>query len=375
MKKTLLVTNDFPPRAGGIETYLEGFARTLNPEQLVIYTSSRAAGIKEYDASTPWTMYRDPTSILLPTPRTRKRMEALIRRHAIENVWFGASVPLGIMAKAAREAGAKRTIATSHGHEIGWSMIPGARTFLSRVFASQDVVTYLTDATLKRLRPYIPDSTSLVRLPGGINTDAFIFNAVDRARLRKRYGIDENARVVVCISRLVPRKGQDMLIKAWKTLAHKHPGVQLVIVGEGSYEKHLRTLVEESPVSHLITLTGGVPYDELPAHYSMGDIFAMPCRTRGSGLDIEGLGIVYLEAASTGLPVLAGNSGGAPEAIIDNETGYVADGHSLESIIEKLDMLLSDPDKATAMGRRGLEWVRGEWTWAKLAEPLLDVLS
>lgn len=376
MKKTLLVTNDFPPRPGGIETYLEGFVRQLDPEQLVVYTSTRSrTGIDEYDDSTPWTTYRDPTSILLPTPRTRTRMEALIRRHNTENVWFGASVPLGILANVARKAGAKQTIATSHGHEIGWSMIPGARTFLRRVFASQDVLTYLTEATLEHLRPYIPDSAHLVRLPGGIDTETFSFNAEDRARLRARYGIDEDEHVVVCISRLVPRKGQDMLIKAWETIASRHPGVRLVIVGEGSYEKRLRPLADASPVSQLITLTGKVPYEELPAHYSMGDIFAMPCRTRGGGLDIEGLGIVYLEAASIGLPVLAGNSGGAPEAIIDGETGYVADGHSLESIIENLDKLLSEPEKAAAMGQRGLEWVKSEWTWAKLAEPLLEILT
>ncbi|RTE50762.1 glycosyltransferase family 4 protein [Actinobaculum sp. 352] len=375
MRKTLLVTNDFPPRKGGIQTYLEGFARLLDPEQFVVYCSSPpGGGAEEYDGAQPWRTYRYPGTMMLPTPRVRREMQRIIREHSVDNVWFGASTPLGIMGEAARDAGATHIIATTHGHEIGWSMLPGARQFLRRILTHADTVTYLTEATLRRLRGCLGD-VHRVRLPGGIDPEAFAFSATWRTALRERYGIADDAPVVVCISRLVERKGQDTLIAAWPQVCARFPRAQLVIVGKGPYEARLRELAATSPAADAITFTGEVPYEELAAHYSLGDIFAMPCRTRGGGLDIEGLGIVYLEAYAAGLPAISGDSGGAPEAVLPGKTGLVASGHSVEASIAALCYLLEDPDRAKAMGRAGKEWLDQAWRWDILARPLLEELS
>ncbi|MFC5370327.1 glycosyltransferase family 4 protein [Arcanobacterium bovis] len=382
MKKTLLVTNDFPPRAGGIQTFLEGFVGELDPAQLVVYAStppdteseSGADAAARYDASVPYEVVRYPGTMMLPIPAVQKKMQELIAEHAIHNVWFGAAAPLGLMANAARKAGAQQVISTTHGHEIGWSMIPGARALLRKVFHDADVVTYLTEATLKRLRPHIGD-TRIMQLHGAIDPEAFAFDKQARENLRQRYGIDENAQVVVCISRLVERKGQDKLIMAWDRIVQRFPDAVLLIVGKGPYGEKLQELAANSAVRDSIVFTGEIPYSELAAHYSVGDVFTMPCRTRGGGLDIEGLGIVYLEAYAAGLPVIAGDSGGAPEAVLDGHTGIVVNGREVGAIRQAVEYMLEDPQRAEAMGTAGLAWVDEHWRWCDVARPLVQLLS
>ena len=381
MRKTLLVTNDFPPRAGGIQTFLEGFVGQLDPDQLIVYASTPpdvdgVSGVTlaaDYDAGQPFDVVRYPGTMMLPTPIVRRKMQQLIRDHDVKNVWFGAAAPLGVMAKAAHAAGADRVISTTHGHEIGWSMLPGARQILRKVFHDADLVTYLTEATLARLKPFMGD-TDIMQLHGAIDPELFAFNAGARRELRERYGLGE-APVVVCISRLVERKGQDRLIAAWPEVMARHPEAKLVIVGKGPYGEKLRQMAADSPVSASIVFTGEVQYSELVAHYSLGDVFAMPCRTRGAGLDIEGLGIVYLEAYAAGLPVVAGDSGGAPEAVQDGKTGLVVNGRSVHAIVAALDYLLEDRERSAAMGAAGKRWVDEKWRWSDVAKPLIEALS
>lgn len=376
MRKTLLVTNDFPPHLGGIETFLEGFAHQLDPNQLVVYTSSRARdGITDYDASTPWTTYRDPTRILLPTPTTRRRMEHLIRKHRIENVWFGASVPLALLSKAARKAGARTIITSTHGDEITWTATSLGRAALRSAFRNADVVTYISRAMLGRLRPYIPTETTTMHLPGGITPEDFHLSSSSRAQMREQFSLADATPIVVCVGRLIPGKGQDMLIKAWEQVHRLFPDARLMIVGSGPYEKKIVELVRECTARDSIILTGAIPHTDIASYYQFADIFAMPCRERLRGLSAEGLGITYLEAAASALPVIVGRSGGAPETVIDGETGYVVDGTNGDDIARNLIDLISDPDKAKAMGERGRKWVRKSWTWHNLAQPLLEMLS
>lgn len=381
MRPTLLVTNDFPPRAGGIQTFLEGFVHQLDPGQIVVFASTPpdadvpgAQAAAAYDATQPYQVVRYPGTTMLPTPAVCRQMQDLIRANHIENVWFGAAAPLGLMSKAARAAGAKQTVVTTHGHEIGWTMFPGSRQLVQKVFHDADVVTYLTKATLRRLSPYIGD-TPIMQLHGAIDPDAFTFDAAARTKLRQRYGIAVDEPVVVCISRLVRRKGQDRLINEWHRICRKHPQARLVVVGKGPYEAKLRQMAAHSPVSDRIVFTGEVPHEELAQHYSLGDVFAMPCRTRFGGLDIEGLGIVYLEAYAAGLPVVAGDSGGAAEAVLDGETGIVVNGNEPNAIATAVEFLLDNPERAQAMGERGRQWVDAKWRWSDVVQPLLKALS
>ena len=239
-------------------------------------------------------------------------------------MWFGAAAPLALLAPRARSAGAGRVIASTHGHEVGWSMLPVARSALRRIGDGTDVVTYVSRYTRGRFASAFGPQAALEHLPPGVDTDRFAPDPAARAEMRSRYGLGERP-VIVCLSRLVPRKGQDMLIRALPAIRERVDGAALVIVGGGPYLATLHRLARQAGVTEHVVFTGGVPGAELPAHHAMADVFAMPCRTRGAGLDVEGLGIVYLEASATGVPVVAGRSGGAPETVQDGETGLVVE--------------------------------------------------
>jgi phosphatidylinositol alpha-1,6-mannosyltransferase len=213
------------------------------------------------------------------------------------------------------------------------------------------------------------------RLAPGVDTAVFRPGAGGEA-IRQRLGIGRDRPVVVCVSRMVPRKGQDTLIRAWPRVLASAPGKPvLLLVGDGPYRAELRRLAQRIGVADSIRFTGPVPWEELPAYYDAGDVFAMPCRTRRRGLDVEGLGIVYLEASATGLPVIGGDSGGAPDAIINGETGYVVPGRDATGVAERIIELLSDPAGAAAMGEKGMAWVEREWRWSLVARRLTEILA
>jgi len=375
MTRILLVTNDFPPRRGGIQSYLEQFANRVGAtgdNQLTVY-APQWKGADDYDRAAPFPIVRHPGTLMLPEPGVDRRMRRLIGEHSIETVWFGAAAPLALLGDRARAAGAKRVVACTHGHEVGWSMLPGARSALRRIGESADVVTYISRYTRGRFASAFGPRARLEPLPPGVDVERFRPDPAARAELRVRYGLGERP-VVVCISRLVPRKGQDMLVKAWADISRRVDGAALVIVGGGPHAESLHALADDSPAGSDVLFTGGVPGDDLPAHYAMADVFAMPCRTRGAGLDVEGLGIVFLEASASGVPVVAGTSGGAPETVIEGETGHVVDGRSHDQIVEVIAGLLADPTRARRMGQAGREWIDRDWSWdihtARLSELL-----
>lgn len=375
MTRILLVTNDFPPRRGGIQSYLEQFVLRLvaaGEHEITVY-APQWKGADDYDRAAPMRMVRHPGTLMLPQPGVDRRMRALIAEHGIETVWFGAAAPLALLASRARSAGAKRVLACTHGHEVGWSMLPGARSALRRIGEDTDVITYVSRYTRGRFASAFGPRARLEHLPPGVDTERFRPDPAARAELRERYGLGDRP-VAVCVSRLVPRKGQDSLIEAWPAIRERVDGAALVIVGGGPYDDHLRRLAAESGAGADVVFTGSVPGAELPAHYAMGDVFAMPCRTRGAGLDVEGLGIVFLEASATGVPVVAGESGGAPETVVDGETGRVVDGRNRDQLVEAVSGLLADPGLAARMGEAGRRWIIRDWNWTTHSARLAELL-
>ncbi len=364
MTRILLVTNDFPPRRGGIQSYLEQFVTRLTAtgDQHITVYAPRWKGSDGYDRDAPFRVIRHPGTLMLPEPGVDRRMRRLIREHDIETVWFGAAAPLALLAPRARSAGAQRVLASTHGHEVGWSMLPGARSALRRIGEGADVITYVSRYTRGRFASAFGPTARLEHLPPGVDTDRFEPDPVARAQLRARYRLGQRP-VVVCISRLVPRKGQDMLIQALPDIRARVADAALVVVGGGPYAEALHRLARDRGVGPHVVFTGGVPNAELPGHYAMADVFAMPCRTRGAGLDVEGLGIVFLEASATAVRVVAGDSGGAPETVRDGETGRIVDGRSHEEIVEAVSALLTDSATARRMGEAGRRWIGRDWNW------------
>ncbi|WP_342320061.1 glycosyltransferase family 4 protein [Corynebacterium mayonis] len=368
----LLVSNDFPPTVGGIQSYLRDFCtelvRRIDPEKLIVLTSiQNEAQARAEDSQVPFRVVRRPEKTLLPTLAVRQHMQRLIRDHNVECVWFGAAAPLALMGSAAREAGARRVVASTHGHEVGWSMIPGARQVLRRIGNSCDAITYISEYTLNRFRSAFGAHPNYVKLPSGV--DCQFFRPAPPAEVestRARLGVGQ-APLIVCASRLVPRKGQDTLIRTLGDVRAAVPDTRLVIVGSGPYERTLRAMA--SGLSGAVSFTGRVSRTALRETIAAADVFAMPARTRGAGLDVEGLGIVYLEAQACGVPVIAGDSGGAPEAV-GAGAGIVVAGRNTRAVEEGLISLLSNPRARAEMSTTAREFVQENYSWEELGDRL-----
>ena len=370
MSRTLFVTNDFPTRRGGIESFILALCERMPADEVVVYTASMP-GDREYDACLPFPVYRDPASTLLPTPAVARRVTEVMRRHACDRVVFGSSVPLGLLAPALRRAGATRMVALTHGHEVWWARVPVARRLLRRVGDSVDVMTYVSEWCRERIAPALSPGAAarMQRLSPGVDTERF-FPGCGGAEVRERLGIAPDAPVVVCTARMIRRKGQDTLVKAWPAVLAEVPEARLLLVGDGPHREAVQRLAADLGVADSVIFTGGVPWDQVPAYTDAGDVFAMPCRTRLLGLEPEAFGIVFLEAQACGLPVLVGDSGGAPETVRDADAGEVVAPRDVPLVARRLVAMLRNADRR-AVSRSFVE----ERSWDAVAARLADLLS
>ena len=312
---------------------------------------------------------------MVPTPSITKRSVAIARDMGCVSVLFGAAAPLGLMAGALKaRGGVRRTVATTHGHEVWWARTPGPRQLLHRIGETNDVLTYLGDYTRRQIsRALSPAAAArMVQLTPGVDVTAF-HPDVDGTPVREQYGLVDRP-VIVCVSRLVKRKGQDMLVRALPLIQQRVPDAAVLIVGDGPMREELEQLARSLGVSTDVVLAGAHPWHDLPPFFAAGDVFCMPSRTRKAGFEVEGLGIVYLEASATGLPVVAGSSGGAPDTVREGETGSVVDGSSPGSIAERVTDLLLDAALRERLGKAGRTWVEERWGWDLMGERLRALL-
>ena len=362
---TLFITNDFGPRAGGIETFVHGLIERLPKGSVIVYTSAQT-NAQAFDAE--WLrnygveVIRDRSKILLPTPRVIRVCQKLIENRKLTMVAFGAAAPLGIMARAMRRAGAQKIVALTHGHEVWWAKVPPFTFAIRHMSKNIDAITYLGDYTRGEISKALSkaDTSKLVQIAPGIDVDHFI--PTDSSKLRAELGLTDKS-VIISVGRLVHRKGQDKLIAALPAIKSAVPNVHLVLVGVGPHQDYLEKLALKLKVSDCVTFIGRINYAELPKYICLGDIFAMPSRSRFFGLEVEGLGIVYLEASACGLPVVGGKSGGAPDAVLVGETGMVVDGTNSSEIADACIELLINPELCALMGANGRAWIIENWRW------------
>ena len=374
-RPVLLVTNDLGPRAGGIESFILGLLGELDGNQIVIFTSSQAGSAafdQELSQKYGVVVHRDKSKVLLPTPRVNRAVARVMRQYRSSTIWYGAAAPLGWMSGYLRRHGALRQISLTHGHEVWWSKIFPFSLAMRAIAKNLDVITYLGEFTHNALKPILNARVCALRIAPGISIDHFTpgrksEELLDQLNLREK-------RVIVCVGRLVHRKGQDRLIEALPQILQEVPNTVLLFVGEGPRRKALEVLINKYRVGESVRFVGRVQYADLPTFLRLGDIFAMPSRSRFFGLEVEGLGIVYLEASSTGLPVIGGASGGAPDAVLDGETGLVVDGTNPSAIAHAAITLLCNPDQSAAMGRRGREWAVENWSWKLWGERFTEIL-
>lgn len=377
-KTTLIVTNDFPPRFGGIQAFVHALANGLPPQNVLVYTSSSSDqnADRDFDARQPYRIIRDRSRCLLPTPRVARATAELVREHGCTSVLYGAAAPLGLLAPALAKAGATRQVALTHGHEVWWARIPGSKQMLHRIGEHVDVITYLGRFTHDAIGAALSQQARqrMRQLTPGVDSTRFHPGA-GGARVRERYGLGADQPLVLCLSRLVARKGQDQLIRVWPQVLAQVPEAVLLLVGTGPDEQKLRALARSQQVDASVIFAGASSDTDLPAYHDAATVFAMPCRDRRGGLEAEGLGICYLEAQASAVPVIVGTSGGAPDACRDGETGFVVDGRDQHQLTQHLVHLLTHSDQAAAMGQAGRQWVLQRWDWQRIIPDLKALLE
>jgi len=364
--RTLLVTNDFPPRVGGIQRTLHALVRELPPDRISVLAPF-CEGSEAFDAGQPYRIVRAPRRFLWPTPATRRLTDGLVGGSGAEVVLFGDAMPLAAMGPGLAGRGIPYLVA-AHGFDYWLSLLPGAHASLAYMTSRAARVPVMCSAFIARVvRTAVPEDVPVSVMYPGADVDAFRPDLPTDGVL-ERHGLVGRP-VVACVSRLVARKGQDVLIRAMTEIRRRVPGAALLIVGDGPYRSALERLAAGVP-SGSVAFAGQVSEEELPTYYAAGHVFAMPCRTRLGGLEVEGWGNVFIEAAACGRPVVVGDSGGARESVVDGETGVLVDGRSVEQVADAVSRLLEDPALAERMGKAGRERVERFYTWPRAAAQL-----
>lgn len=348
MTRTLVITNDFPPRRGGIESFVLSLCNGMPPEEVVVYTA-RMQGSEAIDSHLPYPVIRDRSRVLLPSPRVARRVQQVAREHDGDRVLFGAAAPLGLLARGLRRhASVRHVIALTHGHEVWWARLPVTRHLLRRIGDDADIVTYVSEYCRAEIaRALSPQAVGRMQpLSPAIDRTRFK-PGLDGSRWRSRLGFQPEQPVALSASRLVRRKGQDVLIDAWPGVVAQLPEAVLVIAGDGPQRHRLSRQVRRRHLQHSIRFVPSVAWAEMPSLYAMADVFVLPCRTRLWGLEVEAFGIVFAEAAACGLPVIAGDSGGVAEAVAAGESCLVRGGDTA-AIERQLLRLLSRARAADA---------------------------
>jgi phosphatidylinositol alpha-1,6-mannosyltransferase len=368
----LLLTNDFPPRSGGIQQYCHNLVSRLPADRVVVYAPDWP-GAAAFDAAQPFRVVRHPGRTMLPVAGVLRRAVALAAEVRPDVICFGAAFPLGLLAGRLTRATGVPCVGFTHGVEVAVGRVPLVSLLQVRVAGQLRLLTAVSRWSAARVRRAVRGRCPVELLPAGVDADTY-HPAVDGRPVRERHGLGASP-VCVCISRLVPREGQDRLIQAWPGVVARVPEARLLLVGGGPYERRLRRLAAASPVADRIHLAGEVAWEDLPAHYAAGDVFAMPCRTRWLGLDLEALGVVFLEAAAAGLAVVAGRCGGSPETVVEGLTGMVVDGRRAGPVGAAVADLLADPPRARAMGAAGRRRVEEEFAWPAVVARLERLLA
>ncbi|HET9443931.1 MAG TPA: glycosyltransferase family 4 protein [Acidimicrobiales bacterium] len=370
MPPHLLVTNDFPPKVGGIQTYLWELWRRLPPGDVTVLTTAQPGGA-DFDADQPYRTVRWRRPVLLPTPALASAIDDLADEVGAKLVVLDPVLPLGALGRRLRRPYAL----VMHGSELVGRVPPVEPVVRAVVAGAAHVIAAGPYAAAETARLGGRRTPPVTDIPPGVDTARFRpLDPAERAEARRSLGIAEDALVVVGISRLVPRKGFDVLIRAAAELAPRYPGLVVAIGGRGRDHRRLLQLVEHTGAP--VRLLGAVPAERLPRLHGLADVFAMCCRTRWRGLEPEGFGIVFLEAAACGVPQVAGASGGAADAVVDGGTGLVvASPDDPRAVARVLERLLADAALRRRLGGQALERARDHYTYDRLAGQLAGVLD
>ncbi len=353
--RSLFITNDFPPRIGGAQSYYWGLIKTLDPSQVVIIAPDQPGG-RDFDCSQPYTVHRYPLQQLRPTRGLLKLALELIEKHHIDLVQFGHPLPTGLLGPSIRKRTGLPYIVFLGGAEVTVpAAMPIGSSLLHYVLSNAALLATVSDFTASVAAREVDWKVPAVTLRPPLDGAFAALPGLSKVAAKAQLGID--GELVIIIGRLVPRKGQDRLIESLALLQDEYPRLHLAIIGSGRIAGRLERLAASHGVRERVIMTGALGTEDLKIWLDAADIFACPCRTRWGGLEVEGFGIVFAEASLARLPVLAGRSGGAPESVKNGETGIIPAGDSSEEVADALRRLLVlSPEARMAMGERAREF-------------------
>lgn len=367
----LLVTNDFPPKIGGIQNYLWELWRRLDPSTATVYCTPHVGAVA-FDAIQKFRIERSPEPVLLPYPWLIQRIRNLADEVDAELILLDPAVPLGMIGPHLD----RRYGLILHGAEVTIpGRLPGTSSVLRRVLRQSSLVVAAGSYALEEAERCARQSLSSVIVPPGVDTARFLPPSRDRRLdLRRQRGLDGHHVLVATVTRLVPRKGMHTLVAAAAKLAPDHPELRVVIGGTGREDRRLRRMIEDlrAPVQ----LAGRLTDSQVVELYQAADAMCMPCNRRWGGLEQEGFGIVFLEAGATGLATIAGRSGGAAEAVADEITGLVVERpDDVDAVAAALRSLVVDPHRRSQMGAAARRRVSADFTYGRLAAGLQDAID
>jgi phosphatidylinositol alpha-1,6-mannosyltransferase len=364
--KTLVVTNDYPPRVGGIQRTLEALVDQLPADRVAVLCPAWN-GSEAFDARAAYRVYRQSERFLWPTPAVARRVEAAISDFGADLVLFGATYPLALIGPRLAKRGTPY-LAAAHGFEFWLSIAPGAHGLVRRATSRATRVPVMCSEFVARVvRTAVRERVPVSVMYPGADVETF-HPDTPFEDLLEAHGVAGRP-LVVCVSRLVPRKGQDVLIRAMPEIRRRVRDATLLVVGGGPYRAELEEMARDAPAGAVV-FAGQVSEADLPRYYRAGDVFAMPCRTRLGGLEVEGWGNVFIEAAACGRPVVVGDSGGARETLVDGVTGLLVDGRDVAAVADAVATLLEEPARAETMGASGRARVEQHFTWQRAAAQL-----
>lgn len=371
MPDALLVTSSFLPGQGGIESYLAELCDELRPRLAVLAPARRDGRTLPDDLGYPVEAGRG--SMLWPGAAVTRSIVAAAATHSTERVLFGTPWPLLLTGPRLARAGLRYT-SIVHGAELTVpGAVPGLRRALVRALHGADALFAVSEYTARRIDDLLGDDSPPVDiLRARVDVTRFSPDA-GAAEVRARYGIASEAPVILCFGRLVPRKGVDRLIRALPEITRRVPDAVLVVGGVGPELRRLRRLAARAKAP--VVFAGRVDERDAPTLYATASVFALPVADRWRGLEVEGLGVVLLEAAACGVPCVTGRSGGTPEAVLDGRTGFVVDGRDIAALGDRVSWLLEHPEEARAFGAAGRQHVTDEFAHRPLPASLLRWLG
>jgi len=365
MEMRLLICGNFPPSTGGSQTWSYEVARRLvEMGHGVTLLAHKAPGWREFDSKCPFPVERAGWKI-----RLYWKFRKILKRERIEKVLVTHRADF---AEAARLLAAPRRVPyviVAHGGEI---LKERRAPSVERNFPDAARVIAVSNFTKGLLVNLGVEEKKVVVIANGTDPERFSPSA-DGSAIRSGLA-KPGQKIVFTVSRLVKRKGHDVVMRAIAALKDRHD-IVYIIGGVGAEEGNLRALAGQLGMRDRVHFAGLIPADELPKYYSACDAFAMPNRCVAGEMNVEGFGIVFLEANAAGKPVIGGNSGGTPDAIIHGETGFLVDPEKVSDVADALDKIFSDPQLAARMGKAGRERVMRDFTWKRTAERVAKVLE